>query len=117
MALFNDSLVREVTTQVRKRYEELGAALGEELTPARAGGSEKEGSLQRDLSLLISVANGEHNKTDVMVRKAELALTRVLGVLFGTAMGGSATLPDSFWQTELGTVASRVRWWISIDDL
>ncbi len=29
----------------------------------------------------------------------------------------NATFPDGFWQTDIGILVSRARWWISVDDL
>jgi hypothetical protein len=120
MALFGSALLEEVTALVRQRYEELGTALGAQAQAKENGKSEQEGEqspLQRDLRLLIGVANGEYHRTDVNVRRVELALKRVLELLLGNALHSSASLPDDFWRTEIGVVVSRARWWISIDDL
>lgn len=117
MALFNDALAQEITALVRGRYQELGAALGEQPTQDDSHGPSEQSSLQRDLKLLISVANGEYHRTDAMVRRVELALTRLMGLLLGNALHSNATFPDDFWQRDIGVVVSRVRWWISVDDL
>lgn len=119
MALFGDVLIKEVTALVRGRRDELGKALGEPCTLERreAGPSTEGTPLQRDLKLLIGVANGEYHRSDAMVRRVELALDRVLALLLGNALRTGTRLPEGFWQTEIGTVVSRVRWWISIDDL
>ena len=106
MALFDEKLAQEITGLLRQRYRELGAALGDE--------SE---ALQRDLALLIGVANGAYQRTDDMVQRVELALTRVLDLLLGNALQSKAIFPDGFWQTDIGILVSRVRWWVSVDDL
>jgi hypothetical protein len=73
--------------------------------------------LQRDLKLLIGVANGEYHRTGEAVRLVEPALTRLLELLLGNALHSKAKIPDDFWKTDLGILVSRVRWWISVDDL
>lgn len=110
MGLLPDSLVQEIITLVRQRYLELGAALGE---PSQEG----TGPLNQDLKLLIGVANGEYRRTDVMVRRVELALARLMELLWGNALHGKAMIPDDFWKTDIGILISRVRWWVSVDDL
>lgn len=114
MALFQDELAREIITLVRQRYQELGAALDSVPAPDRQDGP---GALQRDLALLIGVANGEYNRTDEMLRQVEPALARLLDLLLGNALRHKATIPDDFWKTDIGILVSRVRWWISVDDL
>lgn len=114
MALFDNKLVQEVVTLVRQRYLELGVALGE--TERRAPLNEP-GPLQRDLQLLIGVANGEYHRTEEAVHHAEGALTRLLTLLLGNALASRVIIPDDFWKTDLGILVSRVRWWISVDDL
>jgi hypothetical protein len=119
MSLFNETLIQEATTLIRQRHDALSKALGEPRTrttlPTPAG--DHPTPLERDLKLLVGVANGEHYRTDAMVRRVELALTRILDLLLGNALHTSTTLPEGFWQTNIGIVVSRVRWWISIDDL
>jgi hypothetical protein len=113
VALFNESIIDEVTAVIRKRHTQFENALGEQ-TP---GEEMQQSPLQRDLKLLVGVANGEHNRTDAMVRRVELALGRVLDLLVGNALGTGTQLPDDFWRTDMGVIISRARWWISIDDL
>lgn len=117
MALFNDRLAQEITALVRQRYLELGAALGEPREQERSGQLDEPSALQRDLKLLIGVANGEYHRTDVTVRRVELALTRLMELLLGNALHSKATIPDDFWHTDMGILVSRARWWISVDDL
>ncbi|MGZ3584238.1 MAG: hypothetical protein ACXVDA_14630 [Ktedonobacterales bacterium] len=117
MALFDDRLAQEITMQVRQRYLELGAALGEPCTHEDLDQSSEPSALQHDLRLLIGVANGEYHRTDETVRLVEPALARVLDLLVGNALHSKARVPDDFWKTDIGIVTSRVRWWISVDDL
>ena len=117
MALFDDALVWEIVGLVRRRYEELGAALGEGREEGWADGVEEMSALVGDVRLLIGVANGEYQRTDALVQQVERALTRLLDVLLGNALHSKATIPDDFWRTDIGILVSRARWWISVDDL
>jgi hypothetical protein len=117
MALFDDRLAQQIITQVWQRYLKLGAALGE---PGKQEGLDhlnEPSPLQRDLQLLIGVANGEYHRTEEAVRLAEQALTRLLELLLGNTLSSRALIPDDFWKTDVGILVSRVRWWISVDDL
>ena len=117
MALFTDTLMQEITALVRQRYQELGLALGEQPTRENLDQLDVQCSLQSDLKLLIGVANGEYRREDTMVLQVEQALSRLLGLLLGNALHSHATYPDGFWQTDTGILVSRVRWWVSVDDL
>ena len=117
MALFDDRLAQDIVALVRQRYQELGAALEEPRAQERSGPAQEPSALHRDLTLLIGVANGEYDRTDVMVRRVELALTHLLDMLLGNALHSKATIPDDFWKTDIGILVSRARWWISVDDL
>ncbi len=114
MALFTDALMQEITALIRQRYQELGTALGEQ--PAQEN-SDRQSTLQRDLKLLIGVANGEYSRQDTTVLQVEQALRRLLDVLLGNALHSHTTYPDGFWQTDTGILVSRIRWWVSVDDL
>lgn len=117
MALFDDSLVQNIMTQARQRYQELGIALGEPCQQEKPDQIREPGILQRDLKLLIAVANGEYHRTDEMVHQVEQALTRLLELLLGNVLSSRLVIPDTFWKTDIGVLVSRVRWWISVDDL
>ncbi len=117
MALFDDRLAQDIIAQVRQRYLELRAALGEPCTHDHLDNSNEPSALQRDLKLLIGVANGEYHRSDEAVHLVESALTRVVDLLVGNALHSKARIPDDFWKTDIGIVISRARWWISIDDL
>jgi hypothetical protein len=117
MALFDDRLAQEIIMQVRQRYLELGAALGKPCKQEDLDQLNEPSALQRDLKLLIGVANGEYHRTEEAVRLVEPALTRLMGLLLGNALHSKARFPDGFWKTDLGILVSRIRWWISVDDL
>ena len=117
MALFTDALAQEITTLVRQRYQELGIALGELSAKENPDRLDMQSSLQNDLKLLIGVANGEYERKDATVFQVEQALKRMLDILLGNALHSHATYPDGFWQTDTGILVSRVRWWVSVDDL
>ena len=63
------------------------------------------------------MANGIFDRTDRNVRRAELALERVMRLLHTNVLGERVPLSDDFWNTTLGVLASRTRWWVSGDDL
>jgi hypothetical protein len=117
MALFNEKLVQEITMLIHQRYQKLGAALGEPNEQERSSQPDESSELQQDLKLLIGVANGEYRRTDVTVRRVELALRRLMDLLLGNALQSKAIIPDEFWQTDIGILVSRARWWVSVDDL
>lgn len=117
MALFGDALVQEALTIVRQRFQELGSALGERTTQQNTNTPDQPSSLQHDLQLLVDVANGVHRRTDERVHQVEQALMRLLDLLLGNALHSRASYPDNFWRTDLGIVVSRVRWWVSGEDL
>lgn len=100
MALFTEKLVEETAELVRRHSERLDTEL-----------------LRFDLRLLIDVANGKYVRTELKVEEAEEALRRVQAVLLSNPLQGKANWPDGFWQTDLGIVMSRSRWWISMEDL
>ncbi|MFI5264314.1 MAG: hypothetical protein ACHQM6_07355 [Candidatus Kapaibacterium sp.] len=114
MALFNEKLTEEIVKIVTLRYEKFSGALGEN---SSTGKNEEQITLRDDMKLLIAVANGELTRTNVTVLRVEHALKRVLDLLLGNAMEKSLSLNDDFWQTDIGIVASRARWWISVDEL
>ncbi|HEY1016997.1 MAG TPA: hypothetical protein VGE07_30060 [Herpetosiphonaceae bacterium] len=114
MALFHESLIDEIAALVRQRYHDLGVALGEQPPP---GDADDYYSLRGDLRLLIAVANGGFMRTDSQLLLVEQALARLLGLLLGNPLGGTASFPEDFWETDLGIVILRVRWWVHSDDL
>lgn len=115
MALFDDALIQDITALVRRHYLELGAMLGAQ--PAQAIEADEQSPLYHDLKLLIAVANGEYRRTDALVAQVEPALKRLLAALLGNVLQSSTSFPPGFWQTDLGILVSRVRWWVSGEDL
>ncbi len=115
--LFTHKTIEEINTLVSQRWHELGMALGRQTPANEALTLDERSPLALDVALLMKVANGELQRTDVQVRRVELALQRVMDVLVGNALQQKMTLPDDFWRTEIGVLISRARWWVSIDDL
>jgi hypothetical protein len=107
MALFTSALVDEVTTLLNRRQQTL-----------------QQPTLSEDLRLLIRIANGEverfqgtSEETRRFLGPIEDALQRVLDALLGSAWGSPIVVPPDFWSSDIGVVAARVRWWLSLDDL
>ncbi len=120
MALFNHKLVQKITVLVQQQQQTLNTALGQSHTPADTSHADAQSPLQSDLHLLIQVANGEQSRTHATatdLQQIELALQNLLTLLLGNPLHYPVTIPDDFWQTEIGTLVSRVRWWLSADDL
>jgi len=120
MARFTESLAHEITALVRQQQQRLSGALGESLDSIVPTNKAAQSPLKRDLTLLIQVANGEFARAQTSaatMQAVELALQRLLGLLLGNALHTNGSIPDSFWRTDIGVLVSRVRWWISVDDL
>lgn len=111
MALFTSALVDEVTTLLDQRQQTL-----------------RQPTLTEDLRLLIRIANGEverfqgtSEETRRFLAPIEDALQRVLDALLGSTWGSASSspivIPPEFWSSDIGVVATRVRWWLSLDDL
>jgi hypothetical protein len=117
MALFNNALAQEIIVLIRRRHQELGAALGAAPAFAELDQLDEESDLYLDLSLLIDVANGSYMRSDALVRQVERALGRLLDLLLGNPLHARASFPDDFWQSDAGILVSRARWWVSGEDL
>ncbi|MCC6455697.1 MAG: hypothetical protein IT328_12175 [Caldilineaceae bacterium] len=120
MALFGDALIEEISGLVGKRHRELGMALGKVTAQADQAQADAPTPLQRDLALLIQVANGEYlrgNASETLLQRVDLALRNLLGLLLGNALETHITIPDEFWNSDMGVLVSRVRWWLSADEL
>lgn len=117
MALFGDAVMEEVTRVLTNRYQALGKALGENVASEMPTRPAEHSPLRRDLDLLIGAANGVYPRTDANVRRVELALDRTLDLLLGNALGSSPRWPEGFWRTDLGVMVSRLRYWVSAEDL
>ncbi|MFD3163380.1 hypothetical protein [Herpetosiphon sp. NSE202] len=114
MALFDHKLAEEITALVLQRYRSLGQALGATTLAEEAAA---ETAFQHNLNLLIEVANGRHMRNEIMLRRIELALEQLLDLLLGNALQSKAVFPEDFWQSEIGILVSRTRWWLSAEDL
>jgi hypothetical protein len=111
VALFTSALVDEVTTLLGRRRQTL-----------------QQPTLAEDLRLLIRIANGEverfqgtSEETRRFLAPIEESLQRVLDALLGSAWDSAfdapLVVPPEFWSSDIGVVAARVRWWLSLDDL
>ena len=116
MALFNDTLTAEIVKLVSARFEKFGEALGEK-SSAEISDNNESVSLREDMKLLIAVANGEITRTSVMTLRVEHSLKRVLNLLLGNSLQPNPAFFEGFWDTDIGIVVSRARWWISVDEL
>lgn len=119
MALFTEKFVQETIARVADWQQTLATALGHSAA-ADATAMNCSSPLHQKLTLLISVANGEltHSKTTkATVQQVEEALQEVLTLLLGNPLHSKPQPPADFWQTEVGVLVSRVRWWLSVDDL
>ncbi len=116
MPLFTTTDADAIIDMFRRHHDELGRALGTPSTE-QTGALDQASPLYRDLLLLIDVANGLYHRTDAQMRQVELTLTRVLTLLLANPLQAPVSLPQDFWQTKLGVLVSRARWWVWADDL
>jgi len=116
MALFTIADADKIVEQVRRHHDELGRALGTPPTE-QPGTLDQSSPLYHDLRLLIDVANGVYHRTDAEIGRVELALTRLHSLLLATPLHAPVSLSEDFWQTRLGVLVSRARWWVWADDL
>lgn len=118
MPLFTPADADAIVAQFAHAYSVLGRALGH---PTHDVPSQESPPLYRDIMRMIGVANGMYDRTESNVRRAELALERTVKLLQWDALSSAesrrAAVPDSFWNTNLGVLVSRTRWWVSADDL
>ena len=119
MALFTEKFTQEMLECITAWHQTVATALGQP-SAASAIATTSPSPLQQKLALLISVANGEltHSKTTkATVQEVEETLQEVLALLLGNPLHSKPQPPADFWQTEVGVLVSRVRWWLSVDDL
>ena len=128
MPLFTPNDADLIVAQFQRQYHALGRALGYPAEPVDHD-AEPEGQLHRDVLRLVGVANGIFDRTDANVQRAESALDRIMRLLHSGALHpppadshtservAGAPMPDAFWDTVLGVLVSRTRWWVSADDL
>lgn len=116
MPLFTATDLLGILDQFRLQHEALGTALGRP-DPHHHTPDSTAGPLHRDLTRLVAVANGTFERTHTNVRRAELALNRVMDLIRVASPYAGAALPAPFWATPLGVLVSRARWWVSVDEL
>ena len=120
MALFNDNLIQTIAQRIYEQQQALGSALGPPALPKPPLPLDEQSPLYGELKLLISIANGEYTRsqmTPALTQQTEAALRHLLDLLLGNALHVHVPIPDEFWATEIGVLVSRVRWWLSVDDL
>lgn len=120
MALYTERFIQAVTACVVDWQQELSAALGQPSVTPHETDRLTPSPLQQTLTLLVQVANGElprGNAPKATVQCVETALQELLRLLLGNPLHAKASLPDDFWQSDLGILVSRVRWWLSADEL
>ena len=116
MALFNEQIIQEIATMLARRYQQMGEMLGMpagQIDPANA-------PITDTLHLLIQIANGEIIRGEAareVVMQVDRTLAMLHDLLFGTVLGPTAPIPSGFWSRDIGILYSRVRWWLSGDDL
>ena len=120
MALFTDKFIQAITGLVFTWQQQATAALGLPLASSPPADGSTASPLQQQLQLLVQIANGEllrSNAPRQTVQQVETALNALLDLLLGNPLGTRAPFPNDFWQSDLGVLVSRVRWWLWADDL
>ncbi len=120
MALFTNTFIDEITAMVTARQQELSTALGQVAPSSVHSAHTAATPLQEQLSLLVQVANGALSRGHADqqdVQQVESALNSMLELLLGNPLHTQAPFPADFWQSDLGVLVSRVRWWLWADDL
>lgn len=117
MPLFTAADASQIIALFRQQHLGLGKALSSDEDAVQPLPNDQHSQLNEDIERLVGVANGVYDRTDSNVRRAELALVRVTALLQPTALQTRIALPDEFWQTPLGVMMARARWWVSADDL
>ncbi len=116
MALFTEQIMTEVIAQLAQRHQQLGESLGK----TDDNVTSPDAPIVIALQLLMRIANGEISRGEApwaTVEQAEDALLMLHELLFGTAIGITASIPADFWQSDIGILSSRARWWLSGDEL
>ncbi len=121
MSLFNDKIIHEIFRIVLQHQQMLSRALGSsEHSEQALYDLLPHSPLYADLTLLIRIANGEVSRTQATksdLQHVENTLLRIQEMLVGNALHLPVKFSDSFWKTDPGILLSRVRWWLSVDDL
>jgi hypothetical protein len=120
MALFQETFVQKINQLVWQRHRELALALGNTGLPDEPQPLSADAPLRQTLELLIRVANGEYIRSrasHATLDEIETTLKQFVELLFGNVLHTHIQIPDEFWSTDAGILVSRVRWWLSPDDL
>lgn len=121
MALFDETLIQEIAALAYQRYQTLGDALSmPKSNQENLRRLDEKSALYSDLKLLIEIANGIHARASAsgeLLEQVERALCHLLDSLLGNALHAPVAIPDTFWQTNIGILVSRARWWVSAEDL
>lgn len=120
MALFNDQFAHEIMACIQRQQQVFSVALGEPTIAERMTDLDEQSPLYTELKLLITIANGEATRTQMTpatMQQIDAALRHLLELLLGNALHVHVPIPDEFWSTDIGILVSRVRWWLSVDDL
>lgn len=120
MALFGEPLHTEVISLVTRRHQQLAALLDVAQSGETSAPTSDSTALTVTLTLLIQIANGEiirGEATRGTVAQVEAALATLHDLLFGTVYGITAPISSDFWQSDIGVLYSRARWWLSGDEL
>src|SRR5262245_60974722 len=120
MAFFQEAFVREINRFLHQRHQKLGMALGKVSAPSEPQRLADDAPLRHDLELMMDVANGKYTRGQTppaRLHEVEEALNRVVELLFGNLLRTPINIPDDFWSTDAGVLVSRVRWWLSPDEL
>ena len=121
MALFDQTIIDKICTHAIEHYQKLGVALDvESALIGDSGQLLQSAPLVQNLKLLVRIANGEQIRVETSkaeVAQVEAALVHVQATLFDNAIQGRATIQNDFWSTDIGVLFSRVRWWLSADEL
>lgn len=118
MARFDEARIDAIAILVQQRHQALQSALG--LPPAPTDRLDRHSPLYQHLQLLAQIANGEHIRgraTVARIAQVEASLAYIIELLLGNAFHATTTIPDGFWQTDVGILVSRARWWLSADEL
>ena len=120
MALFGEPLHTEVISLVTRRHQQLTELLDVAQPRETSVSTSGVTPIERMLTLLIQIANGEIIRGEASrrtVEQVETALATLHDLLFGTVYGTTASIPSDFWESDIGVLSSRARWWLSGDEL
>ncbi len=119
MPLFNESVIRATIAQVLRQQQHLTEALyfqdtNNPVIPLQ------QSPLLDNLTLLVRVANGEIRRAAADPEQQALIATTlqdVVELVLCPVWEGAYTVPETFWQTEIGQVCLRVQWWLRGEEM